>query len=185
MLQTSFSRLLKRCHFHNTRFAPDSEGSFTFDIQTGINTHSLPGFDCIHQPESVSPTSCSQLLPLQPESRLMLLPYQRWRCLQLRGKTKERPGERGWEGWTFPLTGWQPTGHRGYLSLAAGLSAGPVNLPDRSLQVPLIPLIQFISLTARMQPLSAGKIKPSLHSYGVGLCCPRDGKPNPLSLTRR
>lgn len=60
----------------------------------------------------------------------------------------------------FPLTGWQPTGHQAYLSLAAGLSAGPVNLPDSSLQVPLIPLIQFILLTARMRPLSAGKIKP-------------------------
>lgn len=35
------------------------------------------------------------------ESRLMLLPYQRWRCLQLWGeKTKESPGEGRWEGWT-------------------------------------------------------------------------------------
>lgn len=84
-------------------FAPDSEGVFTFDIQTGISTHSRPVSDCIHHPESVSPPSCSQLSPLQPESRMMLLPYQRWRCLQLRGerkkKTKERPGEEG-EGWT-------------------------------------------------------------------------------------
>lgn len=99
-----------------------------------------------------------------------------------RKRDQERGGGRG--GW-FPLTGWQPTGHQAYLSLAAGLSAGPVNLPDRSLQVPLILLIQFILLTARMRPLSAGKIKPSLHSRRVSLCCPRDGKPNPLSLTWR
>lgn len=134
-----------------------------------------------------SPPSRSRLLPPQPESRLMLLPYQRWRCLRLRGERKERAGEggRGGRGGRFPLTCWQPTGHQAYLSLAAGLSAGPVNLPDRSLQVPLIPLIQFILLTARMRPLSAGKIKPSLHSRRVSLCCPRDGKPNPLSLTRR
>ena len=128
---------------------------FTFDIQTGINTHSPSVFDCIHHPERVSPPSCSQLSPLQPESRLMLLPYQRWRCLQLWGKRK-----RGGRGGRFSFTGWQPTGHQAYLSLAAGLSAGPVNLPDRSLQVPLIPLIQFILLTARMRPLSTGKIKP-------------------------
>lgn len=140
-------------------------------------------FDCIHHPESMSPPSCSQLSPLQPESRLMLLPYQRWRCLQLWGKRKrdrERGG--GGRGGWFSLTGWQPMGHRAYLSLAAGLSAGPVNLPDRSLQVPLIPLIQFILLTARMRPLSAGKIKTP---RPVSLCCPRDGKANPLSLTRR
>lgn len=81
----------------------------------------------------------------------------------------------------MPLTGWQPMGRWAYLSLAGGLSAGPVNLPDRSLQVPLIPLIQFIWLTARMRPRSAGKIKPLLRSRRVSLCCPRDGKPNPLS----
>lgn len=70
-----------------------------FDIQTGINTHSPFVFNYIHHPESVSPPSCSQLSPLQPESRLMLLPYQRWRCLQLWGKRKRRPGEMKWEGW--------------------------------------------------------------------------------------
>lgn len=101
------------------------------------------------------------------------------------GKRKRGREGGGGRGGRFPLTGWQPTGHRAYLSLAAGLSAGPVNLPDRSLQVPLIPLIQFILLTARMRPLSAGKIKPSLHSRRVSLCCPRDGKANPLSLTWR
>lgn len=78
----------------------------------------------------------------------------------------------------FPLTHWQPAGHRVYLSLAAGLSAAPVNLPDSSLQVPLIPLIQFILLTAPMRPRSTGEIKPSLHSE-LSLCRPRDG--NPLS----
>lgn len=124
--------------------------------------HTQPAcFDCIHHVESVSPPSCRQLSPLQPESGLMLLPYQRWRCLQLQGKPKRDQERGGGRGGGFPLTGWQPTGHRVYLSLAAGLSAGPVNLPDSSLQVPLIPLIQFISLTARMRPLSAGKIKLS------------------------
>lgn len=72
----------------------------TSDNQTGTSRHRPPVFDCIHLAESVSPPSCSQLSPLQPESRLMLLPYQRWRCLQLRGETKERTGARRWEGWT-------------------------------------------------------------------------------------
>lgn len=101
------------------------------------------------------------------------------------GKPKRGRERGGGRGGQFPLTGWQPTGHQTYVSLAGGLSAGPVNLPDRSLQVPLIPLIQFILLTARMRKLSVGKIKPSLHSRRVSLCCPRDGKPNPLSLRWR
>lgn len=101
------------------------------------------------------------------------------------GKGKRDQERGGGRGGRFLLTGWQPMGHQAYLSLAAGLSAGPVNLPDRSLQVPLIQLIQFILLTARMRPLSAGKIKPLLHSRRVSFCCPRDGKPNPLSLTWR
>lgn len=99
----------------------------------------------------------------------------------LGGKRKRDQERGGGRGVWIPLTVWQPTGHWAYLSLAAGLSAGPVNLPDRSLQVPLIPLIQFILLTAWMRPLSVGKIKPLLNSQCVSLCCPCDGKPNPLS----
>lgn len=91
---------MKTWHLFDTRFPPDSMGVFTCDNQTGISRHSPPVPDCIHHPESVSPPSCSQLSPLQPESRLMLLPYQRWRCLRLRGETKGRPGGRRREGWT-------------------------------------------------------------------------------------
>lgn len=160
-----------------------TDGCALITKQAAADTSAGP--DCIHPPESVSPPSCSQLSPLQPESRLMLLPYQRWRCLQLWGEPKRGREHGGGRGGQFPLTGWQPTGHQAHAPLAGGLSAGLVNLPDRSLQVPLIPLIQFILPTARMRPLSVGKIKLLLHSHRVSLCCPRDGKPNPLSLRWR
>lgn len=145
--------------------------------QTTTNTVRLfvPAFITL----KACPASCSQLSPLQPESRLMLLPYQRWRCLQLQGENEKETGieeEGGVYGFLW-LAG-SRWGHWAYLSLAVGLSAGPVNLPDRSLQVPLILLIQFILLTARMRPLSAGKIKPLLRSWRLSLCCPCDGKPN-------
>lgn len=50
----------------------------------------------------------------------------------------------GQAGPRLPLTGRHPAERRPCLPAAGGLSAGPRNLPDRSLQVPLIPLIQFI-----------------------------------------
>lgn len=88
----------------------------------------------------------------------------------LAGGGQEMGRGEGRRGGQFSFTGWQPTGQQAHLSGAAGLSAGPVNLPDRSLQVPLIPLIQFIWLTARMRPLSTGEIKP-LAAFLAALVC--------------
>jgi len=118
-------------------------------------------FDCIHHAESI--TSAARV-----KNDVITLSK-----VEVSAGKREEGG-----GGCFPLTGWQPAGHRVYLSLAAGLSAAPVNLPDSSLQVPLIPLIQFILLTAPMRPRSTGEIRPSLHSE-LSLCRPRDG--NPLS----
>lgn len=81
----------------------------------------------------------------------------------------------------IPLTGWQPTGPWAYLSLAGGLSAGPVNLPDRSLQVPLIPLIQFILLTAQMWFLSLRSKDQTFAPFSAALV--GDGTSTLLSLT--
>lgn len=131
----------------------------------------LPVSDCVWAAPATPHCQCSPL---------MLLPYQRWRCLQLWG-SRDRLGSTKREGRGLPLTGWQPAGHQAYLPITSSLSGGPVNLPDRSLQVPLILLIQFISLTARTRLRSAGEIKPSPRSRPPRLCCPRDGKPNPLS----
>lgn len=103
-----FFRLLKSRHFHDRSFSTWQRGCVHIwypnrhqHRHTHIHTHKSACFpDCIHQPESVSPPSCSQLSPLQTESRLMLH-YQRWRCLA----EKESPGEKGGggegrEGWT-------------------------------------------------------------------------------------
>ena len=154
-------------------FAPDSEGVFTFDMRTAP--------DCIHPPESVSPPSCSQLPPLQPEGRLMLLPYQRWRCLQLRGEekkteTRRRGGGGGFFDWlaadgtagVFIPRHWLISGA---CKSTWQLFTGAVNPADS---------IHFANCWA------AASLHGEDQTLAPLVCvCPRDGKPNPLAPTRR
>lgn len=125
---------------------------FTFDIQTGISTCSPPVPDCVHHPESASPTIPQSAFTSAAGGKTDVITLSKVEVSAAPGENEKRDqGRRGVGGVDgFPLTGWQLMGHGAHLSLAAGLSAAPVNLPDRSLQVPLIPLIQFIWLTVRI-----------------------------------